>query len=139
LKLILDQGAVNALAGSASEAKRQVRLAMTAASRISRAVAVPTVILAELYRSSRRNQMIDAMLSREEEGIELRNTDRILARLVGGVLSSANAGSEDLADAHVVACAIEAGGGVIMTVDEDDLNRLCAPYSSIIVKQLPSR
>jgi predicted nucleic acid-binding protein len=139
VKLVLDQAAVSALAGSASEAKRQVRHAMTAALRINRGVAIPTVILAELYRSAGRNQMIDAMLSREEEGMELRNTDRVLARLVGGVLSAANAGSEDLADAHVVACAIEAGGGVIMTVDDDDLNRLCAPYRSIVVQKLSSR
>ncbi len=139
MKLVLDQAAVNALAGSSSEAKRQVRQAMTAALRINRGVAIPTVILAELYRSAGRNQMIDAMLSREEEGIELRNTDRVLARLVGGVLSAANAGSEDLADAHVVACAIEAGGGVVMTVDEGDLIRLSAPYRSIVVQKLLSR
>jgi hypothetical protein len=62
-----------------------------------------------------------------------------LARLVGGMLSAAGAGSEDLADAHVVACAIEAGGGDLMTVDKDDLNRLSAPYSGIFVQQLSSR
>jgi hypothetical protein len=46
--------------------------------------------------------MIDAMLSREEEAIDRRNTDRALARLVGGILSAAaGAGSEDLADAPV--------------------------------------
>jgi predicted nucleic acid-binding protein len=83
--------------------------------------------------------MIDAMLSREEEAIDLRNTDRALARLIGGILSAAGAGSEDLADAHVVACAIEAGGGVILTIDEADLTRLSAPYRSIFVQQLSSR
>ena len=139
MKLVLDQAAVSALAGSPSEAKRQVRQAMTAALRINRGVTIPTVILAELYRSASRNQMIDAMLSREEEGLDLRNTDRLLARLIGGVLSAANTGSEDLADAHVVACAIEGGGGVVMTIDEDDLNRLAAPYRSIFVQKISSR
>jgi predicted nucleic acid-binding protein len=83
--------------------------------------------------------MIDSLLSREEEGVHLRDTDRALARLVGGVLSAAGAGSEDLADAHVVACAIESGGAVVMTTDENDLNRLSAPYRGIFVQQLSSR
>ena len=139
MKLVLDQAGVSALAGPAGEAKRQVRTAMTAALRINREVVVPTVILAEVYRSPNRNQMVDAMLSREEEAIDLRNTDRALARLVGGVLSAAGAGSENLADAHVVACAIEAGGGVILTIDKSDLTRLSAPYRSIFVQQLSSR
>jgi predicted nucleic acid-binding protein len=139
VKLVLDQAGVSALSGPPTEAKRQVRAAMTAAHRINRTVTIPTVILAEVYRNAGRNQMIDAMLSREEEGIDLRNTDRVLARLVGGVLSAANAGSDDLADAHVVACAIESGGGVLLTVDQDDLNRLSAAYRGIFVQQLSSR
>ena len=114
MKLVLDQAAVSALAETPSQAQRQVRRAMTAASRLRRDVTVPTVILAELYRGAGRNQMIDSLLSREVEALELRDTDRVLARLVGGVLAAARAGSEDLADAHVVATAVEAGGGVVL-------------------------
>ena len=112
---------------------------MTAAHRLRRDVTVPTVILAELYRGAGRNQMIDALLSRETQALELRDTDRVLARLVGAVLSAARAGSEDLADAHVVAAAVEAGGGIILTVDEADLKRLADPYRTIVVEQLSSR
>ena len=82
--------------------------------------------------------MIDSLLSRETEPLELRDTDRVLARLVGSVLAAAGAGSEDLADAHVVAAAIEAGGGVILTIDEDDLNRLANPYRTIVVERIVS-
>jgi predicted nucleic acid-binding protein len=139
VKLVLDQAAVNALAEPPSNAQRQVRRAMTAAARLHRDVTVPTVILAELYRGAGRNQMIDSLLSRETEALELRDTDRVLARLVGGVLTTAGSGSEDLADAHVVAAAVEAGGGVILTVDEDDLNRLAGPYRTIVVQRLASR
>lgn len=138
MKLVLDQAAVSALVGTPTQAQRQVRRAMTAASRLRREVTVPTVILAELYRGAGRNQMIDSLLSREVEGLELRDTDRVLARLVGGVLAAAGAGSEDLADAHVVATAVEAGGGVVLTVDVDDLNRLAAPYRTIMVERLSS-
>ena len=139
MKVVLDQAAVNALAQGPSDAQRQVRRAMTAALRLRRDVSVPTVILAELYRGAGRNQMVDAMLSRETEALELRDTDRVLARLVGGVLAAANAGSEDLADAHVVAVAVEAGGGIVLTVDQDDLSRLAGPYRTIVIEQLSSR
>ena len=139
MKLVLDQAAVSALAQAPSDAQRHVRRAMTAASRLRRDVTVPTVILAELYRGAGRNQMVDSLLSREVEALELRDTDRVLARLVGGVLAGAGAGSEDLADAHVVAAAVEAGGGVILTIDEDDLKRLAAPYRTIVVERIASR
>lgn len=139
MKLVLDQAAVSALAAGPSNAQLQVRRAMTAAHRLRRDVTVPTVILAELYRGAGRNQMIDALLSRETQALELRDTDRVLARLVGAVLSAARAGSEDLADAHVVAAAVEAGGGIILTVDEADLKRLADPYRTIVVEQLSSR
>ena len=139
MKLILDQAAVSALAGGPSDAQRQVRRAMTAAARLRRDVAVPTVILAELYRGAGRNQMVDSLLARETEALELRDTDRVLARLVGGVLAAAGAGSEDLADAHVVAVAVEAGGGVIMTTDDLDLSRLAGPYRTVVVEKLVSR
>ena len=112
---------------------------MTAAARLRRDVAVPTVILAELYRGAGRNQMVDSLLARETEALELRDTDRVLARLVGGVLAAAGARSEDLADAHVVAVAVEAGGGVIMTTDDLDLSRLAGPYRTVVVEKLVSR
>ena len=136
MKLVLDQAAVSILTGGPTEAKNQVRRAMRAAARLRRGVTVPTVILAELYRGPGRNQMVDAMLSREIEALELRDTDRTLARLVGGVLAAAGAGSEDLADAHVVAAAVEAGGGIVLTGDERDLTRLANPYRTIVVEPL---
>ncbi len=50
------------------------------------------------------------------------------------MLSGAAAGSEDLADAHVVAAAVETGGGVVLTGDPDDLQRLAAGYRNIQVE-----
>lgn len=109
---------------------------MRAAERLGRDVVVPTVILAELYRSPRHNQFVDSCLSRET-GVRIRDTDRRLARLIGGVLAGAGAGSDHLADAHVVAVAVEMGGGLILTGDENDLQRLAAPYPNILVEPLP--
>jgi predicted nucleic acid-binding protein len=139
VRVVLDQRAVDALGGPDTAAKRRVRQAMMAADRLGQETVVPTVILAELYRGGGRNQMVDALLSREEQALVLRDTDRVLARLVGGVLAAADSGSEDLADAHVVATAVEAGGGVLLTGDVDDLERLAEPFRTVVVEGLPSR
>ena len=69
------------------------------------------------------------MLSRRD-AIGLRDTDRSLARLVGGLLSAAELGSESMVDAHVVATAIEQGGGVCLTGDVADLDRIDAGAAS---------
>ena len=39
-----------------------------------------------------------------------------------------------IVDAHVVAVAVEAGGGILVTGDPDDLERLSAPYANIVVE-----
>jgi predicted nucleic acid-binding protein len=132
----LDAEAVNALAGRDSPAKRRVRRALEAAARTRSDVVVPTVVLAELYRGAGRSQFVDALLSRHEHAIETRDTDRPLARFVGAILHGAGAGSEHIVDAHVVAVAVEAGGGVALTGDPDDLARLAASYRSVLVEAL---
>ena len=53
--------------------------------------------------------------------------------MCGSVLGSAGVGSEMLADAHTVAAAVEAGGGVVLTGDESDIERLAAPYPNVQV------
>jgi predicted nucleic acid-binding protein len=134
--LILDSEALATLGGRPSKRQEEVRAAMRAAVLMQRDVVVPAVILAELYRGPGHNQTVDACLARET-GIRVRDTDRPLARLVGGVLTGAKADSRYLADAHVVATAVEAGGGVVLTGDYDDLAVLAAPYPNIVVQPLP--
>jgi hypothetical protein len=56
---------------------------------------------------------------------------------VGGVLTGAKADSRHLADAHVVAAAVETGGGVVLTGEAGDLASLAAPYPNIRVQPLP--
>lgn len=134
--VVLDAEALVALAGGPGRRNVEVRAALSAAARLRREVVVPCVILAELYRSSRHNALVDACLSRET-GIRVRDTDRPLARIVGGVLAAARMGSEHLADAHVVAVAVELGGGLALTTDTEDLGRLAASYGNVTVIGLP--
>jgi len=130
----LDAEAFNALAGDDTERKRRVRRILGAARRLGRDVVVPAVVLAELYRGHGHNQLVDACLARERASLESRDTDRHLARIVGGVLTAAGVGSSMIVDAHVVAVVVEAGGGVVVTGDRLDLERLSAPYHHIVVE-----
>jgi predicted nucleic acid-binding protein len=134
-RLVLDAEAVTALGDPGSGGFAQVRAALTAADRLGRDVVVTCVTLAELYRGRNHSQIVDSMLSRES-AVALRDTDRSFARLVGGVLVAAGAGSDLLADAHAVAAAVETGGGVILTSDVDDLERLSASYPNIQVSKI---
>lgn len=134
--LALDAEALKALAGPKSRRQQEVRAALRAALMLQREVVVPAIVLAELYRGLRHNQLIDACLSRET-GLRIRDTDRPMARLVGSILSAANAGSQFIVDAHVVACLVEQGGGVALTGDSHDLVRLAAAYRNVNVVGLP--
>lgn len=134
--LVLDAGALAALGGRAGRRNQEVRAAVRAATELGKEVVVPAVILAELYRGPRHNSLVDACLSRET-GLAVRDTDRPLARMAGGVLAAANAGSEHLADAHVIAAAVEHGGGTALTTDPRDLDRLAAAFRNVTVLGLP--
>jgi predicted nucleic acid-binding protein len=134
--LVLDAGALDALGRSRGRRQQEVRAALIAALRRDARVLVPAVILAELYRGPAHNAIVDSCLARESI-LEVRDTDRRLARLVGGVLAAASAGSEHLADAHVVAAAVEAGGGLVLTTDPEDLGRLANAYGTVVVRALP--
>lgn len=107
--VVLDAEALAAL-GRAGHRGLEVRAALRAAARLRREVVVPSVILAELYRGPRHSSLVDACLSRET-GIRVRDTDRPLARIVGG--------------------------GLALTVDVEDLSRLAASYGNVTIVGLP--
>ncbi len=130
--LVLDSEAVSLLAHRPNQKTAEIRAALTAAFRLKRRVIVPAVVLAELYRGPKHSTLIDACLSRET-GIEILDTDKSFARLVGGILVGGDADSRHIVDAHVVAAAVQAGRGVIVTGDPKDLISLAAPYSNVTV------
>lgn len=134
--VVLDSEALSALTGRPCKRQEKVRMAMKIAADLQRDVVVPAVIAAELYRGPGRCQAVDACLSREA-GLRVRDTGLSFARLVGGVLDGVKVGSEYMADAHAVAAAVEAGGGVVLTGDEDDLTMLAGPYPHIMIQPLP--
>jgi hypothetical protein len=86
-------------------------------------VLVPAAVLAELYRGPQHDQVLDSCLSRFP-AIVVVDTDQAMARDIGHLLARAGRGSADHVDASVVAVAVQAGGGLIMTGDVGDIAAL---------------
>ena len=94
-------------------------------------VRVPSAALVELYRGQGTDEAIDLELRRGYARVI--TTGVRIARLAGHLLAAIDAGSELAIDALVVATAIRLGGGLILTHDPDDLERLSAAYPNVRV------
>ena len=128
--LILDSEALSLLAQPRPEST-DVMAALLVAARQGRGPTVPAVVLAEQCRSPSRVAPVNSMLDTRDLLIEVRDTDRRFAAVVGGVLAGMGADSTDMVDAHCVAAAVEQGGGTILTTDVKDIERLAAPFSTV--------
>ena len=71
---------------------------------------------------------------RERPAVRLIDTDFALARQVGTILDAAGRSSEMVADAHVVAVCVPAGGGLVVTADPDDIDELAATVPAARVR-----
>lgn len=143
MRLVLDSEAIVALLEPAHNAHALVRKQLAVAARLDREVCIASVTLAELYRGAGRSRALDALLARlgveaddNAPAVALRHTDRGFARLVASLLYEAGFGSAQLADAHAVAVVVEAGGGIVLTADPGDLNRLAAGHPRVVVAPL---
>ena len=98
------------------------------------------VTLAEVCRGRARTRRVEASLARDRGGGRIRvvPTDERLAKLVGGILHDSGAGSEFMADAHVIAVSAGTDHAVIITADPDDIARLADAVPGIrIVTRAP--
>jgi predicted nucleic acid-binding protein len=102
---------------------------MRSAQRRDEPVRVPSATLVELYRGSGADEAIDLELGRGYAKVV--TTGVRIARIAGHLLASIGAGSELAVDALVVGTAIRLGGGLILTHDAADLERLAATHSNV--------
>ncbi|MGH3614067.1 MAG: PIN domain-containing protein [Pseudonocardia sp.] len=143
LPLILDADGLDALADP--RPPDVLRALLQEAFDRGRDVLTPAVVCAELCRGPARTRALEAALARHRPGqgqrptVTIVNTDLALARQVGAVLHGADAGSTDIVDAHVVAVCARRGGGLVVTSDIDDIERLAATVPSARIVTLPSR
>jgi predicted nucleic acid-binding protein len=145
LPVVLDSAALSEIAlpgpGGPSAALRAL---LEVAWKQQRPVLAPAVVCAETCRGLARTRSVEALLSRhdaarlERSPIRVVDTNFELARLVGTVLFASDAGSEDIVDAHVVAICVHRGGGLIVTSDPEDMDRLKQPFLGvrIVVRSL---
>jgi len=84
------------------------------------------VTIAEVARGTARRARVHQALATRHGGQRVRvaDTDQRLALLVGAILHGADRGSEDIADAHVVAVCAPAEVALVITSDPDDINGL---------------
>jgi predicted nucleic acid-binding protein len=126
-RLILDSGAVIALSRNDARA----RAVLTAAWEAGAMMAIPSVVIAETVRGSAR----DAAVNRVIKSVgDITDIDEGTGRTAGGLLGRAR--SDSTIDALVVASAISAGGGVIVTGDRNDLTSLSSGHPEVIVHAL---
>ncbi len=133
MALILDSEALSALARPrlAPERHQRVRAAMRSAQQRFEPIRVPSATLVELYRGGGTDEAIDLELGRGYARVI--TTGVRIARLAGHLLASIDAGSEMAVDALVVATTIRLGGGLILTHDPADLERLASDYPNVRV------
>ena len=102
-------------------------------------VRVAAVTLAEVSRGVARTGRADAAVARDRGGARMLvvPTDERLARLVGSVLHAAGRGSEDIADAHVIAVCAGVQAAVVVTGDADDILALASavPATRVVTRR----
>lgn len=114
-RLILDSGAVIALARGEPRAMAFVRRALE----LDAEVVVPVVVVAETVRGGPRDAPVNRVLNAVGDVEATRpEVGRIAGRLLG------RSGSTATVDAMVVAEAIARGGGQILTGDPSDLTQI---------------
>ncbi len=126
-RLILDSGAVIALARGDSRA----RAFLTRALELMAPVEIPVVVVAETVRGGPRDATVNRVLKAVGSVPEARE---IHGRTAGRLLGAARSAST--VDALVVAQAVEAGGAHILTGDREDLSRLAAQNPEVWIHPL---
>lgn len=138
-RAVLDAAAFDAIDAAEGGATRALLRRTLAA---GGEVCCAAVTLAEVCRGAARTRRVEVALSRDRGGQRIRviPTDERLAKLVGAILHDRAAGSEHLADAHVVAVAAAASNAIVLTSDPDDIAGLGAavPGARMMVRD-PAR
>ncbi len=126
-RLILDSGAIIALARG--EKKAKVFLARALENRAE--VEIPVVVVAETVRGGSRDAPVNRVLKAVGYIYDAREIHgRVAGRLLGETRSTATI------DALVVAQAVVGGGAQILTGDREDLERLAASHPEVWIESL---
>ncbi len=129
-RLILDSGAVIALAHDNAAVRTYVELAIER----QILVVVPAVVVAETIRGGPRDAPVNQVLKR----VKIAPVTEETARLAGSLRARVEGQSDVTVDALVVAEAVLGDSGVVLTGDPDDLSALAVNYPRIFIHGLES-
>jgi len=133
--VVLDSEAVVALADrSRGASRRRARHVLAAAARLQLPVRVPSAVLAEVYRGTGADALIDGVL--DGRGIRVVTTGRRMARVAGELRHRDRLDSCHVVDCLVVAAAVRLGGGLIATGDAGDIRRLARAHPNVRIAPL---
>lgn len=121
-RLILDAGAVIGL----SRGDHSIRAFLRRSIELDIPVEIPVVVVAETVRGTDRDAPVNRVLKAVGDVPE---TTPAVGRRAGRLLGET--GSSATIDALVVAHAVEAGGGAILTSDAKDLSRLSEAHPEV--------
>jgi predicted nucleic acid-binding protein len=124
-RLILDSGAVIGL----SRGDQSIRAFLRRSIEIDIPVEIPVVVVAETTRGTRRDAPVNRVLKAVGDVPE---TTPAVGRRAGRLLGESR--SSATVDALVVAHAVEAGGGVILTGDATDLSALASAHPEVQIQ-----
>jgi predicted nucleic acid-binding protein len=135
--LILDADGLDALTERLPP--ERLRALLAAAWERRSEVLVPALVCAECCRGTGRTRAVETALSLRRNArasrpaVRVVPTDFDLARWVGSILHGAGAATADVVDAHSVAIAAMHGGGIVVTADPGDIERLAAAVPAVRV------
>jgi PIN domain len=135
--LVLDTRAVEVLADHRADpaAAGHLRDLLAWAARRDVPVRIPTAVLAEAYRGTGADVGVDRVL---HSGVRAITVGRAAARIAGALWHRDALDPCHTVDALVVATALRLGGGIIVTGDPDDIERLSRDHPNVAVKGIRS-
>lgn len=133
--VVLDSEAVSALAAPRERvvAARRAQAVLSEAARRNGLVRIPSAVLTEVYRGSRRDAGVDRIVGRGNRVVPL---DHGIARRAGALLGRDGLDSCHAIDASIIATAISLGGAVVVTGDPSDLESLARAHANVVVQAL---
>ncbi len=114
-----------------SRADARARASLAAAVEAGAEVSIPAVVVAETVRGKAADAPVNRVLKAVGQ-VDL--ADERIGRTAGRILGETR--SNATVDALIVATVIEAGGGVVLTGDPDDLGLLASGHPEVIVEPL---
>ena len=134
--LLLDSEALSAIAHGPAVRRDRVRALIGKMRERELPIATVAAVLCEVVRGRPADASVFAGLRRER--VEVHAVDSRVGVRAGQLLGAIRAGSELAVDAFCVSVADLAGGGIIATTDPDDLERLAAHATRVVIADLSS-